>query len=111
MFFNNLWFPILKIAELQEAENTRICSNFFMALDEDVLLCTLITMVQKVFEKNHFKVYLSQSKVSKYSMHFLGSRTCPYTEISCEGIVLDAKHDDLKILQIFDNFVKFRNHF
>ena len=42
----------IKIAELQEAENTRIYSNFCMALAEDVLLWTLITMVQKVFEKN-----------------------------------------------------------
>ena len=65
MFFNNSWFLFFQIAELQEAENTRICSNFFMTLGEDVLPLTLFTMVPKVLDKNHFKGYMSQSKVSQ----------------------------------------------
>ena len=54
-FFNNSWFLIFKIADLQEAKNTRILRSFFMILGEEVLLGTLIKMVPTVFEKNDVK--------------------------------------------------------
>ena len=58
----------MKIAEVQEAENTRIYRSFFMILGEEVLLGTLITMAPTVFEKIHFKGYFSHSQTSNFFM-------------------------------------------
>ena len=110
-FSNYLWFRVFKITELQEAKSIRICSNFLMGLGEDVLLWTLISKVQKNFNKNHFKGYLSHSQVQKCLMQFLGSRTWPWAGISFKGIILDSKNDDPKIASIFENFGKSRNYF
>ena len=55
------------------------------------------------------KGYLSQSKVLRCSMSFLGSRTCSWTQISSEGIIWDNKHEEPKVFWIFENFGKFRN--
>ena len=103
------WFLIFKIAELNEAKTTRILTSFFMGLGQDVLLSTLITMIKIFLENNNFKGCLSQSKVSRCSTPFLGSRTCPWTQISPEGIILDNKHDEPKVFWIFGTFGKFRN--
>ena len=44
-------------------------------------------------------------------MRFFGSGTSPWIQISYEGIIFDAEHDDLKIFWIFENFGKSRNQF
>ena len=44
-------------------------------------------------------------------MRFFGSGTSQWTQISYEGTIFDAEHDDLKIFQIFKNFGKSRNQF
>ena len=104
------WSSILKIAEVQEAENTRIYRSFFMILGEEVLLGTLITMVPTVFEKNDFKGYLSHSQISKYFMLFLDSETSPWTQFLWKGLIFDTQHDALKVLRKFENFGKSRNN-
>ena len=104
------WSAILKIAELQEAENTRIVRSFFMILGEEVLLGTLITMVQTVLEKNDFKGYLSHSQILKLFVLFLESETSPWTQILGEAIIFDNKHVDLKVFRKFENFGKSRNN-
>ena len=38
-----------------------------------------------------------------FELLFLGSRKCPSTQISSKGIIFDNKHDELKILQIFED--------
>ena len=38
-----------------------------------------------------------------FELLFLGSRKCPSTQISSKGIIFDNKHDELKILQKFEN--------
>ena len=81
-----------------------------MILGEEVLLGTLITMVPTVFEKNDFKGYLSHSQISKYFMLFLDSETSSWTHILSEAIIFDPEHDDLKVLQKFENFGKSRNN-
>ena len=113
-----LYFQFLKIwwsltfnkAKVQEAENTRIVRSFFMILGEEVLLGTLITMVQTVLEKNDFKGYLSHSQISKLFLLFLESETSPWTQIVWEAIMFDTQHDALKVLQKFENFGKSRNN-
>ena len=109
-FFNNSWFLTFKIADLQDAENTRILRFFFMILGEEVLLGTLITMVPTVFEKNDFKGYLSHSQISKYFMLFLDSETSPWTQFLWKGLIFDTQHDALKVLRKFENFGKSRNN-
>ena len=39
----------------------------------------------------------------------VGSRTFSWTQISSKGMILDKKHDELKVLWIFENFGKFWN--
>ena len=109
--FSNVWFPILKNSELQRAKNTRICNYFCMKIEKPLLLWTLITMVPLVFENFDFKGYLSHSIFWKCLMRFFGSGTSPWTQISYEGTIFDAEHDDLKIFRIFENFGKSRNQF
>ena len=81
-----------------------------MILGEEVLLGTLITMVQTVLEKNDFKGYLSHSQISKLFLLFLESETSPWTQIVWEAIMFDTQHDALKVLQKFENFGKSRNN-
>ena len=80
-----------------------------MALGEVLLRSTLITMVPSVFQKTNFKGYFSQSQTSQCLMRFLGSGKAPWAQILWEGTIFDAKHDDLKIFPIFENFGKSRN--
>jgi len=44
-------------------------------------------------------------------MRFFDSGISPWTQISYEGTIFDAEHDDLKIFRIFENFGKSRNQF
>ena len=90
---------------------TRICSYFCMKIEKPLLLWTLITMVPLVFENFDFKGYLSHSIFWKCLMRFFGSGTSPWTQISYEGTIFDAGHDDPKTFQIFENFGKSRNQF
>ena len=80
-----------------------------MTLGEVLLRSTLITMAPSVFQKNYFKVYLSQSQTSKCLMRFFGSGTDPWAQISWAGTIFDAEYDDRKIFSIFENFGKSRN--
>ena len=80
-----------------------------MALGEVLLRSTLITMAPSVFQKTNFQGYFSQSQTSKCLMRFFGSGTGPWAQISWEGTIFDAKHDDSKIFPIFENFGKSRN--
>ena len=65
---------------------------------------TLITIIEilisKFFEIDHFKGCLSQSQVRRCSMRFLGSRKCPWTQNSYEGMIFYNEHDDLKLFWI-----------
>ena len=109
MVFHNLWFLIFLTAKLQEVKNTRKCNYFYMALGEVLLRKTLITMVPSVFQKNNFKGYFSQSQTSKCLIRFFGSGKGSWAQISWEGTIFDAEHDDRKICPIFENFGKSRN--
>ena len=80
-----------------------------MTLGEVLLRLSLNAMVPAVFEKNNFKGYFSQSQTWNCLMRFFGSGTGPWTQISWEGTIFDAKHDDRKIFPIFENFGKSRN--
>ena len=61
------------------------------------------------FQKTNFKGYFSQSQTSKCLMRFFGSGTGPWAQISWEGTIFDAKHDDWQFFPIFENFGKSRN--
>ena len=90
-------------------KNNRKCNYFSMTLGEVLLRSTLITMAPSVFQKTNFKGYFSHSQTSKCLMRFFGSGTGPWAQISWEGTIFDAKHDDRKIFPIFENFGKSRN--
>ena len=64
---------------------------------------------QAFFKKTNFIGYFSQSQILNCLMHFFGSGMGPWAQILWEGTIFDAKHDDLKIFPIFENFGKSRN--
>ena len=84
---------------------------FLHEIGKSPLLSTPSPMVPIVFEDFDFKGYFAHSIFWKCLMRFFGSGTSPWTQISYEGTIFDAGHDDLKIFRIFENFGKSRNQF
>jgi len=63
----------------------------------------------KRFRKNDFKRYFSQSQILNCLMRFFCSGMGPWAQISCEGTIFDAEHDDRTKFPIFEHFGKSRN--
>ena len=83
--------------------------RIWMKFGKPLLLWTLITMVPTVFEKNHFKGYLSQSIISRCWKRLLDSRMWPWTQNLCAGSIFDPEHDGPRVSRKFETFGKFRN--